>query len=236
IYVGILFLTSKGIAKLQKLNDSKSTTVSNGVIFFNSGNYGVPVNDLVFKGDPLAMSIQVIILTMQNILLFTYGIFALQSLQIGKWKALLGYFKMPILYALVSAILLNYFSVPIPDFIWTPANYIADAMIAMALMLLGAQVAQVKDQFEWSAFYIHILLRLVIGPFIAFIILMIMGIDGIIAQALFIASAMPTAVNSSVIAQEYNNHPKLAAQIVLFSTIFSSITVTGVIYLSGVLF
>src|SRR5699024_2369377 len=36
IYIAILFLTSKGIAKLQKLNHAKSTTVSNGVIFFNS--------------------------------------------------------------------------------------------------------------------------------------------------------------------------------------------------------
>src|SRR5699024_628927 len=114
IYVVILFLISKGVALLQGLNPAKSTTVSNGVIFFNSGNYGVPVNDLVFRGDPLAMSIQVIVLTMQNILTFTYGIFALQSLKIGKLNALLGYFRMPILYALAAAVIMNYFDIPVP--------------------------------------------------------------------------------------------------------------------------
>lgn len=236
IYIVLLFLTSKTIAKLQGLNQAKSATVSNGVIFFNSGNYGVPVNDLVFKSDPTAMSIQVIILTMQNVLIFTYGIFALQSLKIGKLNALLGYFKMPILYALTAAVLLNYFSIPIPEFIWTPANYTADAMIAIALIMLGAQVARIKFRFEWSSTYIHILLRLVAGPAMALIIIWIMNIDGMIAQALFIASAMPSSVNSSVIAQEYDNYPKLAAQIVLFSTILSALTVTGVIYLSGILF
>lgn len=236
IYVVILFLISKGVALLQGLNPAKSTTVSNGVIFFNSGNYGVPVNDLVFRGDPLAMSIQVIVLTMQNILTFTYGIFALQSLKIGKLNALLGYFRMPILYALAAAVIMNYFDIPVPEFIWIPANYIADAMIAIALILLGAQVSRIKLKWEWSSTYIHILLRLVIGPLIALVIIWMMNLDGVIAQALFIASAMPTSVNSSVIAQEYDNYPELAAQIVLYSTILSAVTVTGVIYLSNILF
>ncbi|HLR04119.1 MAG TPA: AEC family transporter [Virgibacillus sp.] len=236
IYVVILFLISKGVALLQGLNPAKSTTVSNGVIFFNSGNYGVPVNDLVFRGDPLAMSIQVIVLTMQNILTFTYGIFALQSLKIGKLNALLGYFRMPILYALAVAVIMNYFDIPVPEFIWIPANYIADAMIAIALILLGAQVSRIKLKWEWSSTYIHILLRLVIGPLIALVIIWMMNLDGVIAQALFIASAMPTSVNSSVIAQEYDNYPELAAQIVLYSTILSAVTVTGVIYLSNILF
>src|SRR5699024_2125680 len=73
----------------------------NSVIFYNSGNYGVPVNDLVFHHDPFAMSIQVIILTFQNILTFSYGIFVLNSVHVGKLKAVLGYFKMPVLYAMV---------------------------------------------------------------------------------------------------------------------------------------
>ncbi|MEN3967545.1 AEC family transporter, partial [Mammaliicoccus sciuri] len=87
------------------------------------------VNDLVFKSDPVAMSAQVIVLTMQNIFTFTYGVFAIQSVQIGKLKALLNYFKMPIIYALVLAVILNYNDVAVPDFIWTTVSYLSDAMI-----------------------------------------------------------------------------------------------------------
>src|SRR5699024_9623398 len=86
-FLFLLFLISYILAKVLKYNKAKRTTLTNSVLFFNSGNYGVPVNDLVFKGDPLAMSVQVIILTMQNIFTFTYGIFSLQSLQVGKLKA-----------------------------------------------------------------------------------------------------------------------------------------------------
>src|SRR5690606_39875626 len=101
------------------------TTLFRSVMFFNSGNYGVPVNDLVFKSDPLAMSIQVIMLTLQNIFLFSYGIFSLQSIQVGKLKAALGYFKMPVLYAMLAGVATNIFNIPVPSFIWVPANYIA---------------------------------------------------------------------------------------------------------------
>lgn len=236
VYIIILYLFAKGAAKIQGLDNKKGSTFSNSIIFFNSGNYGVPINDLVFKSDPLAMSVQVVVLTLQNILIFTYGIFTLNAAKVGKWNAFLGYFKMPIIYAMLVAILLNVLDIPLPEFIWTPANYIADAMIAMALVLLGGQVAQVKFASGMATVYASILIRLVAGPIIALGIIFMLNVDGIIAQALFIASAMPTAVNSSVIAQEYDNHPQLAAQIVLFSTLLSGVTVTATIYLSYLIF
>lgn len=236
LYVGLLYVVSYFVGKMIGLERGEKTTFSNSVMFFNSGNYGVPVNDLVFKSDPLAMSIQVIMLTLQNIFLFSYGIFSLQSIQVGKLKAALGYFKMPVLYAMLAGVTTNVFNIPVPSFIWVPANYIADAMIALALLTLGAQVAQIKFTAGLSSVYYSLTLRLVIGPLIALAIIFIFKVDGIVAQALLIGAAMPTSVNSAVIAQEYDNHPELAAQIVLFSTLISAITVSAVIYLARYLF
>ena len=235
-YVAILYFLSIIVGKIIGMKKGKKITFTNSVLFFNSGNYGVPVNDLVFKSDPFAMSIQVIVLTLQNIFLFSYGIFSLQSVNVGKLKAFLGYFKMPVLYAMIAGITLNVLSVPIPSAIWVPANYIADAMIAIALITLGAQVAQIKLISGLFSIYISLTLRLIIGPVIALVIILVFQIDGITAQALLIASAMPTSVNSAVIAQEYNNHPNYAAQIVMFSTLISALTVTVVIYAARLLF
>lgn len=236
LYVLLLFLIAMVIGRLTGMEKGMRTTFTNSAIFFNSGNYGVPVNDLVFRSDPFAMSIQVIMLTMQNIFLFSYGIFSLQSVKLGKVRAALGYFKMPVLYAMLAGVLLNYLEVPLPSFVWVPANYIADAMISLALFTLGAQVAQLRLTAGLSSLYYSLTIRLIIGPIIAFGILVLFQVKGLTAQALFIASAMPTSVNSAVIAQEYDNHPEFAAQIVLFSTLMSAITVTVVIYLARLLF
>ena len=71
LYVFLLFVVAFLVGKVLKLGKAKQTTFSNSLVFFNSGNYGLPVNDLVFKSDPFAISIQVIVLTLQNMFLFS---------------------------------------------------------------------------------------------------------------------------------------------------------------------
>lgn len=236
LYVLFLFIISHVAAKFLRFTDGKKVTFTNSIVFFNSGNYGVPVNDLVFKGDSFAMSIQVVVLTLQNIFIFSYGVFSMQSVDAGKLKALIGYFKMPILYAMVAGVLLNIWDVILPSFLSVPANYISDALISVALLTLGAQVANLKLTSGLSNVYSSIIIRLVIGPLIALGMIFGFGVTGITAQALLIASAMPTSVNSAVIALEYDNYPEFAAQIVLFSTLMSTITVTFVIFVARMLF
>ena len=78
--------------------------------------------------------------------------------------------------------------------------------------------------------------RLLIVPAIALVFIYIMGLDGVIAQSLFIASSFPVSRNSATLALENDVYPNLAAQTVLVTTILSSLTVTVVVYLASVLF
>jgi hypothetical protein len=83
---------------------------------------------------------------------------------------------------------------------------------------------------------LSVLGRLVISPAIALGLILLMGLTGTTAQALFIASSFPASRNSAQLALEYNNYPETAGQIVLLTTILSSVTVTFVVYLSGIIF
>jgi predicted permease len=51
------------------------------------------------------------------------------------------------------------------------------------------------------------------------------------AEIAIISSAAPTAVNSVLLAIQYDSEPDFASQTVFFSTILSSITVSFVIFL-----
>lgn len=235
-YSFLLFLVSDFIGRLFKFKRSMRLSFSNSAIYYNSGNYGVPVNDLVFRHDPFAMSIQVIILTLQNLLIYSVGIFTLQANQIGRIQAFIGYLKLPVTYAMFAGIAFNIINIPLPEFIYTTGQYIADALIGIALLTLGAQVIQLKFSKNLGVVYLSVIVRLIIGPALAYLVIVVLGIDGIMAQAFFISSAMPTSVTSSIIAQEYNHEPEFAAQSVLASTFFSMLTVTVVIFLSRVLF
>ncbi len=84
--------------------------------------------------------------------------------------------------------------------------------------------------------FISYFTRLIAGPVLALLVIFGLGLDGVVAQSLFIASAFPTSRNSSSLALEYDVESDTAAQTVLFSTIVSCLTVTVVIYMSQILF
>ncbi|TLS36584.1 AEC family transporter [Pseudalkalibacillus caeni] len=236
ILIVVLYFVVQLISKMFHFNKGVRVVFTNSVLLFNAGNYGVPVNDLVFKHDPFALSIQVIVMTLQNILAYSFGIFSFKAVEEGRLNALMGLFKMPVIYAMAIGILLNLLNVDLPGFITTSGEYIANAMIGIALVTLGAQVAQLKFKRGISSLYISLFVRLLLGPILALSIIYLFGFKGVLAQALFIASGMPSAVNSTIIAQEYKTEVDLAAQIVLLSTILSMVSVTAVIYFSKVLF
>lgn len=133
--------------------------------------------------------------------------------------------------------LFNGFQLSIPTFIWIPISHLANAFLAIALILLGAQFAQIQFKTIFNKIIlVSSLGRLVIGPAIALLLIYLMGLDGVVAQSIFIASSFPTSRNSSTLALEYDVRPNLAAQTVLFTTVLSSITVAIVVYVSTVLF
>ncbi|MBT2569423.1 AEC family transporter [Planococcus sp. ISL-110] len=231
-----LYFVSKLISKFLGFSKGLDIAFSHSSLFYNSGNYGISVNDLAFRQDPIAMAVQVLVLTFQNLLVYSYGIISLQRLDKSKIKATVPYFKMPVLYAMFFGLILNAFDLTLPQFLYTPGSYIADALIALALLTLGAQVVQLNFTKNMLTVYLSVGVRLIISPLLAFIIIQFLNVDAITAQAMFIASAVPSSVNSAIIAQEYDNETAFAAQAVLASTIFSALSVTIVIFLSRILF
>ncbi|WP_053219943.1 AEC family transporter [Virgibacillus senegalensis] len=231
-----LYLIVKIIARIGRYRKSLEGVFTNSILLYNSGNYGVPVNDLAFKQDPLAATIQVIVMTFQNVLSYSFGIFSLKAVSEGRIRALTGLLRMPAIYAMTAGILLNVLEVKLPVFLLKPGEYIGSAMIGMALLTLGAQVAQLTFRPKLMVVYVSLAVRLALGPALAVLLIWSLGYEGLLAQALLVSSSMPSSVNSAIIAQEYKNEPELAAQIVLASTIFSMFTVTITIYLSGLLY
>ena len=126
--------------------------------------------------------------------------------------------------------------IPIPAFIWHPLQNVSNAFLAIALVTLGAQSAYLQFKQLSSALIFSLLGRLVVSPILALILILLLHLEGTTAQALLIASSFPTSRNSAVFALEYGNHPEYAAQVVLLSTLLSSLTVTVVVYVSKLLF
>ncbi len=232
----LLNLFAVAINKLLKHNKKLSSSFSNSIVLANNGNIGIPVNDLAFRHDPFAMSIQIIFVLFEIFITFTFGLINASAASIGLKKTTLQFLKMPVFYCLLLGLAFNLLHVKIPDFIWIPMNTVANGMLALALVSIGAQIASIRIYHNTSAGLLSSAVRLVISPAMAFLLINALGLQGTVAQALWIASAMPSSRNSAVLALEYDNEPEFAAQTVLISTLFSSITLTIVIYMAAALF
>lgn len=231
LYVLILYLIGCIVAKSFKFSKGMKAAFNNSIMLDNAGNYGMPISALVFKGDPLAASIQAFIMSMQSLLTFTYGVLSIQGAQLkGNYRSLIiGFLKMPVPYALLLGILWNALDAPLPTFISMPLTYAQQSMVAIALLTLGAQIMKYPLRLGRLTVYVSMIVRLLIAPAIGLTLVYVLSLEGMTAQALIIASGMPTGVNASILAEEYRNEPDFAAQTVLISTLFNVITLIGLI-------
>ncbi|ATP38746.1 transporter [Solibacillus sp. R5-41] len=237
LFIGIQMLLSQFLAKVLKLERKESAVFKNSVVLINSGNYGIPVAQMIFATQPIGVAIQVIMVIFQNMVTYTYGLYNLISSTKSGIAIVRDFLKMPIVHALILGGTLNYFNVPIPETFSIPMNHIANGFVAVALITLGAQLSQIEMRSMFNkTIFVSCFTRLVVGPSIALLVIFALGLDGVVAQSLFIASAFPTSRNSASLALEYDIESDTAAQTVLFSTIISCLTVTVVIYMSNYLF
>lgn len=212
----------------------------NSTMFYNSGNIGIPLITLVFQESSyleLALTVQILVLVVQNVSTYTVGFFNAGRANMRWQTSVRGILRMPTIYAIPAAFILrdmpfDLMATPV----WPALSYVRDGLIAVALLTLGIQLSRTKFDLTDGAVYLSAALRLLGAPAAALLLIHLFGFDDVIAKTLFISSAVPTAVNTVLVAIEYRNRPDFASQAVMTSTLASTITLSVVIFVSEILF
>jgi predicted permease len=231
IFFALLYLTAEAVIYYRKYKNGMRSAMRNSVIFYNSANYAIPLNQTVFAGNTYTLSIQIVIMVFQNLLPNTYGVYSVNAHKVH-WKDILKIiFTMPTIYAIPIAFLMRGFHLQMPTPIGLPLHYIADGFMATALLTLGVQLGAMKWRFQLSDVFISNFLRLLIGPALGLGVVLMLGIEGLTAKALILSCAVPTSLSSVLLAVEYDNEAEFSSQAVFSSTMFSLLTVPLTIYL-----
>lgn len=250
---GILMLVSNAIissviAKIRKYDVGLTNAFKNSIMFNNSGNIGISLITLVFTSAPFviegktpylheAITAQIIILVLQNITTNTIGFYNAGKARMNTKSSLAQIFTMPSIYAVPLAILLKSSPVDlITTTLWPGLEYLKNGLVPMSLITLGVQLSKTDFDFKNIEVYLSVFIKLIISPLIAIIYIHMFGLTGAVAQTVFIAHAVPTAVNTALIAVECENNQDFASQAVMISTIASSVTLTLAIYAARIIF
>lgn len=241
-------LLGKIMSHLFHFDQPMENAFTNSIAFYNSGNIGVPLITLVFSSVPfivngetpylnIALTTQIMVLVIQNISTNTLGFFNAGRASLH-WKDSIGkILHMPTIYAIPLALLCKVLPYDLTQFpLWPAFTYAKGGLISIALITLGVQLSRTTFDFTQKKVYLSVVTRLLGGPLLALLLIYLFGFDGIVAQTLMISSGVPTAVNSALIAVEYDNCPDFASQAVLLSTLLSAISLTVVIFVARTLF
>ena len=200
-------------------------------MFGNTGNYGLPLVSFAFGESALQYASLYFVTT--SILFNTVGIL-LASLGHASLKdALLGLLKVPTVYGVLLAMLINVLNIDLPVALSRTIDLAAGGSIPMMIVLLGIELSRVQWSNNLRGAGLSVGLRLLIAPFIALGLGMILGMQGAVWQAGITQASMPAAVNTTILAAEFKLDSSLVTAIVFIGTVLSPITLTPLIVFLG---
>ncbi len=197
------------------------------VAFGNTGNYGLPLVKFAFGDEALAVASIFYVTT--TILFNTVGVVIASLGHLDLKSAILGVFKLPILYAVTIALLIKGFGIAIPLPLSRTIEIAANGAIPAMIILLGLELTRIEWTNSLRATGVGVAVKLLLGPFVGLLLASLFGLQGHTHQGSVIEASMPAAVATTVVATEYKLEPSLVTAIVFFGTLLSPLTLTPLI-------
>lgn len=231
--IALMFIGSLIAGRIFRMPRRERQALSLAAMFYNCGNYGLPLVTLAFGSQ--AAAVQIFVLATMNISTYTVGLFLAQSH--GETagmhrRALMKMLRQPTLYAMFAGLACRGLGVPVQEaiWLWMPFDLIQSGLIGFALVTLGVQMSQTTPAPFRAPLWSAILLRLVISPALAVLLVMAFGFSREVSAALILAAAAPTAVNTALLAHEFGGDVSFSTSAVYYSTLFSLITTPALVY------
>jgi hypothetical protein len=219
------------LGKLLQLKRPMLLAVIITVAFGNTGNYGLPLISFAFGEQALAYASIYFVTT--TILLNTAGVLIASLGHMDLKTALLGLFKVPLIYAVALALLLNSTGIILPAAFARTIDLAAGGSIPLMLVLLGLELTRVEWTNSLRALGLGVFLRLIAGPIVGILFTKVYNIHGAARSSDILQASMPAAVATTVLASEYNLESSLVTAIVFTGTLLSPLTLTPLVVYLG---
>lgn len=234
LHLALLFAAARLLCWIRPLR-GHCTALTMGGMFYNAGNYGLPLSALAFPG--AGAGIMACVLMVQNLTSFTVGPVLLERRNAGSglagWGRMgLRVLRVPMVLAILAALALRMVNAAVPDPVMTAIRYLGNGMIPLALVTLGAQLSKTRVVPRAPAALIAVCaVRAVISPLLAWGVVAALGLTGVPAKVCILAGGLPVAVTVYILASEYQQDEELASQAVFWSTLLSIVTMTALLVL-----
>jgi malate permease and related proteins len=227
IWASVLFiLVGTGLTALIvfKAAHFKHSGLYVAVIIMNAVNIPFPVMSMAYgQAGLMAATLFYIPVTLLS---FSVGVMILSR---RNWKdGIKETLKVPAIYGAVLGLIVNLAGIKVPDLVYKPIEIIGTMVIPLTLLVLGYRLASVRIT-DLKATALASIIRVGVGLGMGFAAAAIFGLSGVSRSVVILDSAMPSAVNTSILAMKYGNEPELVASVVFVTTVASLLIIPGLL-------
>lgn len=225
VVLGIgLTLTSRALHGLRERPAVRTFAVCVGI--YNYGYIPLPLVLLLF--DKATTGVLFLVMMGVETALWTLGVWTLTGGSLGQsWRRILNAPLVAIVLALVlNAIGLN---AHLPNPMLTGVHWLGQCAIPMALLLIGAIVADHLHEFHsksgWRVIGAAVLLRIGVLPALFLLVAKFLPASVELKRVMVIEAAMPAAVFPIVMARHYQGEPATAMRVVIGTSVVGLLTI-----------
>ncbi len=236
--VGLLGVMSSLASRVMGLGAAGRKSLQLGTMFYNCGNWGIPLMGLAFGA--AGEAVQVFVLMTMNVSTFTLGLAlasthgeeaerergVLVEARVPRWRRLLPVLRQPALYGVGAGLVVRSLEVPVRDIgpLWEPLEVVASGLVPLALVTLGVQMSQTVPPRVGGRLSVALVLKLLVAPGLAVPLVWAFGFEGVTAAVLILGTGAPAAVNTALLAHEFGADSQFATAAVFYSTVLGLVT------------
>ena len=133
----------------------------------------------------------------------------------------------PMFIAMLIGMIIGLSGLKIPDFLSGAIGTLGDCMSPIAMLITGITIAKIdlKKAIKNVSVYIVSVIRLLVIPIVAILVLMLIPTDNSLAMCVVCSLAMPLGLNTIVVPSAYGSDTTVAAGMALISHILSCATI-----------
>lgn len=213
-------------------DEKQQGILSFSIMFSNCAFMGFPVLGALL-GDEAIFYVAIYNIIF-NILVYTLGI---KFLERGKNQKDIFNIKLlinPGIIASLMGLIIFFGGITLPSVMLGAIDSVASVCTPLSMLVIGAMLSgmPIKEMFGERKIYILSLVRLILLPFMIFILtkyILRLQDDWLIIIPVVVAG-MPVASNAAMMASAYESDAKFASQVVMITTLISCISIPILIY------
>jgi len=222
------------LASLLELSSTQRSGFLLVTTFMNSGNYGLSATRFAFGDDGFQYAIVGFLI--QAIMSQTWAVYLASAGQGDRRAAFRQVFRLPVIYATLLAVGLRLLGVQLDETnglvavgVFRGVRLLADAALPMLLLILGMQLQNRQPLASIRPLATATMVRLGLSIPVAYGAGVFLGLSGLPLYVGVLQAAMPTAVNVTILALEFDAWPEFVNNGVIATTLASLVTLTVLI-------